>query len=106
MKVASGEELKCKKMACDVEMHVQGVKTMIDLYVLPLTGHDVVLGIAWLRTMGRVITDYRCMTMKFVLWDNKQKWKAMASKETRSYGAMIDTKKCDVISSTSARVNI
>ena len=46
---------------------------MIDLYVLPLTGHDVVLGIAWLRTVGRVITNYSRMTMKFVLWKKKQK---------------------------------
>ena len=73
MKVASGEELRCEKMAHDVEMHVQGVKTMIDLYVLPLTWHDVVLCIAWLKTVGRVITDYSRMTMKFVLWGKKQK---------------------------------
>ena len=43
VKVASGEEIKCKKVVREVEMYVQGVKTMIDLYVLPLTGHDVVL---------------------------------------------------------------
>ena len=84
VKVASGEELKCEKMVREVEMHVQGVKIIIDLYVLPLTGHDVVLGIAWLKIVGRVITDYSHMTMKFVLWGKKQKWKAIDSKENRS----------------------
>ena len=92
MKVASGEELKCEKMARDVEMHVHEIKTMIDLYVLPLTGHDVVLGIAWLITMGRVITDYSRIIMKFVLWGKKQKWKAIASKDI-SVG-LVDYKPC------------
>ncbi|VFR00835.1 unnamed protein product [Cuscuta campestris] len=37
----------------------------IDLYVLQIHGHDVVLGVQWLRQLGRVAHDYEKVTMEF-----------------------------------------
>ena len=37
----------------------------VDLYVLPIVGANIVLGVQWLKTLGPVLTDYSLMTMKF-----------------------------------------
>lgn len=39
----------------------------IDLYVLPMKGLDVVLGIQWLQKLGKVTHDYVEQTMEFTL---------------------------------------
>ena len=40
----------------------------MDLYVLPIEGLDVVMGIQWLQLLGCVSHDYAAMTMEFN-WD-------------------------------------
>lgn len=38
---------------------------MVDLYVLPICGLDVVLGMQWLQTLGPYIHDHKELTMEF-----------------------------------------
>lgn len=40
---------------------------MVDLYALPFSGMDVVLGVQWLKDLGPVTTDYTQLTMSFHL---------------------------------------
>ena len=49
---------------------MQGYAFTLDLFVLPIEGPDVVLGIQWLQRLGRVSHDYAAMTMDFY-WDGK-----------------------------------
>ena len=58
VKVANGEKLKCDEVVRDVKLNVQGVMIVMDLHVLTIVGLDVVLGIAWLKSVGMVLTDY------------------------------------------------
>ena len=37
----------------------------VDLYVLPISGANVVLGVHWLKSLGPVLTDYNHLTMQF-----------------------------------------
>jgi hypothetical protein len=37
----------------------------VDLFVLPLRGADLVLGVQWLKTLGPIVTDYQHLTMSF-----------------------------------------
>lgn len=37
----------------------------MDLYVLPIAGANIVLGVQWLKTLGPMLTDYGTMTIKF-----------------------------------------
>lgn len=37
----------------------------MDLYVIPLSGAELVLGVQWLKTLGSVLTDYNNLTMSF-----------------------------------------
>ncbi|GKA87149.1 retrotransposon-related protein [Tanacetum coccineum] len=46
---------------------MQGVTIEVDLYVLPMQGPDVVLGIQWLQNLGKVTHDYAAQTMEFTL---------------------------------------
>ncbi|VFQ96020.1 unnamed protein product [Cuscuta campestris] len=44
-----------------------GTTFTVDLYVLPIHGPDVVLGVQWLQLLGKVTLDYAHLTMEF-LW--------------------------------------
>ena len=81
VKVANGEKLKCEEVVRDVKLNVQGVRICADLHVITIVGLDVVLGNAWLRSIGRVLNDYEAMTMEFKLGGKKRLWKAISSKE-------------------------
>ncbi|KAD4981923.1 hypothetical protein E3N88_18594 [Mikania micrantha] len=63
--VGSGERLPCSGLARAVELIIQGHPLVVDLYVLPLQGWDMVLGVSWLATLGPVITDYSKSTFEF-----------------------------------------
>nr|GEW65726.1 transposon Ty3-I Gag-Pol polyprotein [Tanacetum cinerariifolium] len=51
--IGSGESLLCKSVCSSVTLHMKGVVIEVDLYVLPLQGPDVVLGIQWLQNFGK-----------------------------------------------------
>ena len=38
----------------------------VDLYLLPIYGADLVLGVQWLVELGEVLFDYRNLYMKFI----------------------------------------
>ncbi|KAG6482282.1 hypothetical protein ZIOFF_058913 [Zingiber officinale] len=47
----------------------------VDLYMLPLEGFDIVLGVKWLRTLGPIIWDFRSLMVKFVLAGKEVLWR-------------------------------
>jgi hypothetical protein len=40
-------------------------RIVIDMFVLPLSGAELVLGVQWLKTLGPIVTDYEQLTMSF-----------------------------------------
>ena len=44
---------------------MQGHEFLLDFFLLPIEGPNVVLGIQWLQSLGRISMDYSEMTMKF-----------------------------------------
>lgn len=58
----------------DLKTNVQGIQTSIDLHVLPLVRSDMILGNAWLKNLGNVITNFETIKMEFKLRGNKQIW--------------------------------
>ncbi|KAF4377290.1 hypothetical protein F8388_012391 [Cannabis sativa] len=63
--MGNGNSLLCSKICRDVELILQGHQFVVDLYVLPIWGLDVVLGMQWLQTLGSCIHDHRALTMEF-----------------------------------------
>ncbi|VFQ89645.1 unnamed protein product [Cuscuta campestris] len=63
--VGNGDSLCCTQQCRIVALELQGTTFTVDLYVLQIHGHDVVLGVQWLRGLGRVLHDYEKVTMEF-----------------------------------------
>ena len=63
--IGNGDFLLCTQRCSSVPIDLQGYKFTIDLFVLPIEGPDVVLGIQWLQSLGRVSHDYLASTMEF-----------------------------------------
>ena len=66
--IGNGDFLVCQLYCPQVNFTMQGYTFTLDLFVLPIEGSDVVLGIQWLQRLGKVSHDYAAMTMDFY-WD-------------------------------------
>ena len=64
--VGNGAEIPCSQVCKQVPLLLQSHPFDVDLFVLPLGGADVVLGIDWLKRLGPVLTDYETLSMKFI----------------------------------------
>ena len=64
--IGNGDFLLCTQCCSSVPIALQGYKFTIDLFVLPIEGPDVVLGIQWLQSLGRVSHDYLALIMEFL----------------------------------------
>nr|GEU84831.1 retrotransposon-related protein [Tanacetum cinerariifolium] len=69
--IGNGETLLCENVCSRVSLHMHGLVMKIDLYVLPMQGPDVLLGIQWLQKLGKVTHDYAQQIMEFTLLDTK-----------------------------------
>lgn len=67
MKVANGDQLECKEKFDAVTVKIQGYEFQITLYALPVTNLDVVLRVPWLAELGPITTDYKKLTMSFII---------------------------------------
>ncbi|KAL1550842.1 hypothetical protein AAHA92_18755 [Salvia divinorum] len=64
--VGNGESLLCSYASLSTRLVIQNHVFMIDLHILPIHGPEVILGMAWLRTLRRVTSDYEKGTIEFV----------------------------------------
>ena len=63
--VGNGSVLDCHQVCPTTPLLLQGHSFLVSLHLLLISGADVVLGIAWLKGLGPVITDYTALTMQF-----------------------------------------
>lgn len=63
--VGNRQHLECTHRCEAVTIEIQTTKFIIDLYVLPISGANIVLGVQWLKSLGPVLTDYNTLCMKF-----------------------------------------
>ncbi|KAF3789133.1 hypothetical protein EJ110_NYTH19329 [Nymphaea thermarum] len=61
--VANGDILSCTHKCTDVELTLQKVPFKVDLLVVPIPSVDVILGVKWLKSFGRVWWDFSTMEM-------------------------------------------
>ena len=69
--IGNGDFLICDSKCVAVQLCIQGHKFVMDLFILPIQGADIVLGIQWLELLGLVVTDYKLLTMAFQ-WKNRE----------------------------------
>eukprot|EP00256_Glycine_max_P065521 XP_025980116.1 uncharacterized protein K02A2.6-like [Glycine max] len=63
--VGNDQHLACNQWCEAVAVAIQGISFTIDMYVLPIVGANLVLGVQWLKSLGPVLTNYNSMLMKF-----------------------------------------
>lgn len=58
----------------------------VDALVLELGGLDMVLGVSWLSTLGKVVMDWKVLSMQFMYEDQWVKLKGQGgTQEKQSY---------------------
>ncbi|GAU36702.1 hypothetical protein TSUD_16140 [Trifolium subterraneum] len=63
--VGNGEVLTCSSMCPQTPLLLGSHEFLVDLFILPLSGAELVLGVQWLKTLGPIVTDYEKLTMSF-----------------------------------------
>lgn len=86
MKVESGEKLVCKELCEGAKLRIQSIKMVVDLYSLPIVGLDVVLGVQWLEKLGKIVSNYKRMSMAFMQGDKWMTLKANTKAEGKVMG--------------------
>ncbi|XP_043725704.1 uncharacterized protein LOC122672270 [Telopea speciosissima] len=69
--IGNGDYLLCSKKCKPISLQLQGHTFTIELYLLPIEGAEIVLGIQWLQQLGPILTDYKHLTMNFE-WEGRK----------------------------------
>jgi hypothetical protein len=76
--VVNGDSVACHGLARDVAVRI-GEFFTVDCYAIPLNYHDMILGIAWLRTLGPILWDFDDLCMAFTHQGRRVLWKGIGS---------------------------
>ena len=63
--VGNDQQLECRWLCEAITIDLQTTSFTVDLYVLPIVGANVILGVQWLQSLGPILTDYTTLTMQF-----------------------------------------
>ncbi|XP_021623868.1 uncharacterized protein LOC110623248 [Manihot esculenta] len=63
--VANGKQLRSPGICKGAPIELGFTTFMVELFVLQLTGFDIVLGVNWLTTLGPILWDFNIMWMSF-----------------------------------------
>ena len=61
--VGNREKLTCADICSAIPIQIQKQIFLVDFYVLPILGAEVVLGVQWLQLLGPILMDYQKLTM-------------------------------------------
>lgn len=65
VRTSNGQKINSPWRSRDRTLKMQGNVFKVDLYIMPLAGCDVVLGIQWLRVLGPILWDFDNLNMVF-----------------------------------------
>jgi len=63
--VGNGKQLQCTGIGINTPIVINQTLLPTSLYVIPIQGADIVLGVQWLQTLGPFIADYSIPSMQF-----------------------------------------
>lgn len=63
--VGDNNTLECTTTSRQVPLLIQGHMFVTDLFHLPISGVDIVLGVQWLKQLGPITTNYQALPMSF-----------------------------------------
>ncbi|KAH0673099.1 hypothetical protein KY284_024186 [Solanum tuberosum] len=72
--VGSGHTLRCLGVVHQVSLTIQGFTLCTDFLIIEFHESDMVLGIVWLRSLGRTVSDYASLLFEFSFAGKTIKW--------------------------------
>ncbi|MCI17006.1 hypothetical protein A2U01_0038153, partial [Trifolium medium] len=63
--VGNGQMLSAEGLIQQLPLNIQGQEVKVPVYLLQISGADVILGSTWLATLGPHVADYAALTLKF-----------------------------------------
>lgn len=63
--IGNGQSLNCGCICSNTVLNIQNNQFYLDLYVLPIQGADIVLGVQWLEQLGPITLYYKHLSMSF-----------------------------------------
>ena len=63
--VGKGSTFQCEGMCSAIPVRIQKHVFLMDFFVLPIQGADLVLEVQWLQLLGPILLDYQNLTMEF-----------------------------------------
>ncbi|KAK8669793.1 hypothetical protein V6N13_104562 [Hibiscus sabdariffa] len=63
--VGNGDKLQNEGCVRDLQVQIQGTNICADFYVLPLEGTEMVLGVAWMATLGPITMNFCTLQFQF-----------------------------------------
>lgn len=69
VKLRDGHHVFAMGRCSRVPLQIGELILVVEAYVLDLGGMDIILGVAWLRSLGKITMDYWEMTMSFLFQD-------------------------------------
>jgi len=67
--VGNDQYLECTNHCEDVSVVIQDTYFTLHLYILPISGANIVFSVQWLKTLGPVLTNYNTLAMQFFYQD-------------------------------------
>jgi hypothetical protein len=94
--VANGERILCLGVIRQAPIIIAVERFLVDLFIMPLAGYDLVLGTQWLVNLGRIMWDFTAHTMSLtrhgreVCWTDVATIKAPRLAATAASDSLID----------------
>jgi hypothetical protein len=85
--VANGERVACPGVLAQAPICIDGTTFLVDLFVMPLAGFDLVLGTQWMATLGPVVWDIAHHTLRFQHAGRAITWSGVATTNPPALGA-------------------
>jgi hypothetical protein len=77
--VANGYRVECRGLVRDVGIRIADETFTVDCYSIPIDGYDMVLGVAFLRTLGPILWDFDDLCMAFSREGRRVFWRGIGS---------------------------
>jgi hypothetical protein len=77
--VANGDRVLSTGVCKDVRFCIDKEEFVMDFFIIPLAGYEMVLGVHWLRTLGPILWDFTNACMSCWWDDHRTVWQGILS---------------------------
>jgi hypothetical protein len=80
--VANGDCVASAGICRGIHIFIDKEEFVLDFFVIPLTGYEMVLGVHWLRTLGPILWDFGRVHMSCWRDDHRVVWQGVPTRHT------------------------